>query len=72
MIGRMTSDPQPGALTELLRWVSAGGTWREEGRRHGWITVRLLQCDGAESQGLLRSDEEAFVAYVEEHRDEQA
>ncbi|MBU2075614.1 MAG: hypothetical protein KKE65_05400 [Actinobacteria bacterium] len=68
----MTSRPAPDALAELRRWIAAGGTWRAGGGSDGVVTVHLLTCDGAELQGVLSSDDPELVAFVEDHREEQA
>ena len=56
----MTDDP----IDVLDRWEVSGGVWRVLGRHGSEVTVGLFRCDGGELVDVLRSADEAFVAFL--------
>ena len=52
------------ALSQLVRWVAAGGQWRLLSVAET-VRVSLLTCDGGEEMGRLESADPCFAAYVE-------
>jgi hypothetical protein len=60
-------------LDVLLRWETAGGTWRLDDRRGDpatTVTVTLCRCDGGEELERIVSDAPDLIAYVEAHADD--
>jgi hypothetical protein len=57
---------QTSDLETLLRWETAGGTWRLGTRRGDTLTIALCRCDGGEEVDRLVSADPSLRAYVEQ------
>jgi hypothetical protein len=54
-----------GALARLIRWETAGGTWRVGSRGPDGASVILCRCDGGEELERLVSSEPELLEFLD-------
>ena len=53
------------ALARLIRWETAGGTWRVAGRGANGASVVLCRCDGGEELERLVSSDPDLLEFLD-------
>jgi hypothetical protein len=56
---------ESGALARLIRWETAGGTWRVGSRGPDSASVILCRCDGGEELERIVSSEPGLLEFLD-------